>query len=164
MRPVEFTTEEIVNAGQELQATGRNITGFALRQKIGGGNPSRLKQVWDEYLSSQAEVTAEPVAELPPEVADAVAAVSKSLADRLMELAVEVNDKAVKAAERRVTDVIRSMGEQREQAERELFDAPKWSKNLRPDWMSRGSRPPIWIISLPKLKQTIRRKRLNSPR
>ncbi|TCD46913.1 DNA-binding protein, partial [Chlorobium sp. N1] len=74
MRPVEFTTEEIVKAGQELQAAGRNITGFALRQKIGGGNPSRLKQVWDEYLSSQAEVKAEPVAELPPEVADAVAA------------------------------------------------------------------------------------------
>ncbi|TCD46931.1 DNA-binding protein [Chlorobium sp. N1] len=130
MRPVEFTTEEIVKAGQELQAAGRNITGFALRQKIGGGNPSRLKQVWDEYLSSQAEVKAEPVAELPPEVADAVAAVSKSLADRLMELAVEVNDKAVKAAERRVTDVIRSMGEQREQAERELVDAAQMVEEL----------------------------------
>ncbi|TCD46928.1 DNA-binding protein [Chlorobium sp. N1] len=130
MRPVEFTTEEIVKAGQELQAAGRNITGFALRQKIGGGNPSRLKQVWDEYLSSQAEVKAEPVAELPPEVADAVAAASKSLADRLMELAVEVNDKAVKAAERRVTDVIRSMGEQREQAERELVDAAQMVEEL----------------------------------
>lgn len=35
--PTEFTPESIVEAGQELQATGRNITGFALRQKVGGG-------------------------------------------------------------------------------------------------------------------------------
>ena len=48
MRPAEFTPEEIIQAGQELQAAGRNITGFALRQKVGGGNPSRLKEVWGE--------------------------------------------------------------------------------------------------------------------
>ncbi|WP_329955201.1 DNA-binding protein, partial [Xanthomonas albilineans] len=45
MRPAEFTLEQIIEAGQELQAAGRNITGFALRQRVGGGNPSRLKQV-----------------------------------------------------------------------------------------------------------------------
>ena len=43
MRPVEFTPEAIIEAGQELQGAGRNITGFALRQKVGGGNPTRLK-------------------------------------------------------------------------------------------------------------------------
>ncbi|KAA6230384.1 hypothetical protein [Chlorobium phaeovibrioides] len=58
-------------------------------------------------------------------MADAVAAVSKSLADRLMGLADEVNDKAVKVAERRVTDVIRSMGEQREQAASGLADTAR---------------------------------------
>ena len=42
MRPVEFTPDAIIQAGQSLQAAGRNITGFALRQKVGGGNPSRL--------------------------------------------------------------------------------------------------------------------------
>ena len=81
MRPVEFTPEEIVKAGQELRAAGRNITGFALRQKIGGGHPSRLKQVWDEYLNSQVAVKADPFAELPVEVAEEVAAVNKALAD-----------------------------------------------------------------------------------
>jgi len=45
MRPAEFAPEAIIDAGQALQAAGRNITGFALRQKVGGGNPSRLKQV-----------------------------------------------------------------------------------------------------------------------
>ena len=123
MRPVEFPLEAIIQAGRDLQTGGRNITGFALRQKVGGGNPSRLKQVWDEHLASQSVAKAEPVAELPVEVAEEVAAVTKALTERLGALAVELNDKAVKAAERRVHEVARSAVEQREQAERELADA-----------------------------------------
>ncbi len=123
MRPTEFTPEAIIQAGQDLLAAGRNITGFALRQKVGGGNPTRLKQVWDEFQSSRSVTEAMPVAELPVEVAEEVAAVSKALTERLAHMAIELNDKAVKAAERRVAEVIRSAGEQREQAERELADA-----------------------------------------
>jgi len=130
MRPVEFTPEEIIKAGQELQAVGRNITGFALRQKVGGGSPARLKQVWDEHLQSQVETKAEPVAELPLEVAEAMASVNKALVERLTALAVEVNDKAVKAAERRVADVLRSASEHREEAERELADASQTVEDL----------------------------------
>ena len=40
-RPAEFAPEAIIQAGQELRDAGRNITGFALRQKVGGGNPDR---------------------------------------------------------------------------------------------------------------------------
>lgn len=123
MRPAEFSPEEIVAAGEALVAAGRNVTGFALRQKVGGGNPNRLKQVWDEHLAAKNTTEAEPVAELPVEVAEEVAAVTKSLTERLATLAVELNDKAVKAAERRVAEVLRTAGEQREQAEREMADA-----------------------------------------
>ncbi len=123
MRPVEFAPEAIIEAGQSLQGAGRNITGFALRQKVGGGNPTRLKQVWDEHLASQSVTKVEPVSELPIEVAEEVAVVTKALTERLAALAVELNDKAVKAAERRVAEVIRTAGAQREQAERELVDA-----------------------------------------
>lgn len=130
MRPAEFAPESIIEAGKELQAAGRNITGFALRQKVGGGNPSRLKQVWDEHLASQSVTKAEPVAELPIEVAEEVAAVTKALTERLATLAVELNDKAVKAAERRVHEVVRAAGEQREQAERELADASQTVDDL----------------------------------
>ena len=130
MRPVEFSPESIISAGQDLQTTGRNITGFALRQKVGGGNPSRLKQVWDEHLASQSVTKAEPVAELPVEVAEEVALVTKELTQRLSALAVELNDKAVKAAERRVHEVVRSAGEQRAQAERELADASQTVEDL----------------------------------
>jgi chromosome segregation ATPase len=123
MRPAEFTTEQIIQAGQALQDAGRNVTGFALRQKVGGGNPSRLKQVWDEHLASKSVTQDEPVAELPVEVAEEVKAVTAALTERITQLAAELNDKAVKAAERRVAEVLRAAGEQREQAERELADA-----------------------------------------
>lgn len=130
MRPAEFTTESIISAGQELHAAGRAVTGFAIRQKIGGGNPARLKQVWEEHVSSQSVTKAEPVAEFPVEVAEEVAAVTKALTERLATLAVEQNDKAVKTAERRVAEVIRTAGEQREFAERELADAAQTVDDL----------------------------------
>ncbi len=130
MRPVEFTNETVIKAGQELQAQNRNITGFALRQKTGGGTPARLKQVWDEHISSQSVTVSEPVSELPVEVADEVVAVAKALTERITALAVELNDKAVKASERRVHEVVRAAGEQREQAERELVDAAQTLDDL----------------------------------
>lgn len=130
MRPVEFTAEQIIDAGQALQASGRNVTGFALRQKVGGGNPNRLKQVWDEHLASQSVVQAEPVAELPVEVAEQLQVVTQALTERLAALAVDLNDKAVKASERRVAEVVRAAGEQREQAERELADASQTVEDL----------------------------------
>lgn len=123
MRPAEFSPEVIIEAGQQLQSAGRNVTGFALRKLVGGGNPSRLKQVWDEHIAGQDVIRAEPVAELPIELADELAAVSKALTERLAALAVDLNDRAIKAAERRVHEVVRTAGEQREQAERELADA-----------------------------------------
>lgn len=122
-RPAEYSEEEIVAAGKKLQEENRNITGFALRQKVGGGNPNRLKQVWDEHVASQSIAQAEPVADLPIEVAEEMEHVTKTLTDRLSLLARELNDRAVKAAERRVAEVVRAAGDQREQAERELADA-----------------------------------------
>lgn len=123
MRPTEFSTEEIVKAGLELQAAGRNITGFALRQKVGGGSAGRLRQVWSEYASSLSVTQAEPVAELPVEVAEQLGIVSATLIERLKTLAADLNDRAVKASERRVSEVVRAAGEHRAQSERELADA-----------------------------------------
>jgi colicin import membrane protein len=130
MRPTEFDSEKIIVAGQELQAAGCAVTSFAIRQKIGGGNAPRIKRVWEEYVSGQAATKAEPHAELPPEVADEVANVAQALTARLSGLAIELNDKAVKAAERRVADVLRGASEQREQAERELADAAQTVDDL----------------------------------
>lgn len=130
MRPAEFSPEDIIAAGEALQAAGRNVTGFALRQRVGGGNPNRLKQVWDEHVASKSAAEAVPVAELPVEVAEEVAAVTRALTERIAQLATELNDKAVKAAERRVSEVVRAAGEQRAQAERELADAAQTVEDM----------------------------------
>ena len=114
MRPVEYKTEDIIQAGLELQALGRKVSGYSLQQKLGGGNTKRLEQVWNDYLTSQAVKEAEPATELPSEIAEAVMVVAKALTDQLLWLAIELNDKAVKAAERRVKEVIRSVEDQRE--------------------------------------------------
>ncbi|EJX2354448.1 DNA-binding protein, partial [Salmonella enterica] len=113
-----YEPEQIIEAGLALQAEGRNITGFALRNQVGGGNPTRLRQIWDEYQASQSTVVTEPVAELPVEVAEEVKTVSAALSERITRLATELNDKAVRAAERRVAEVTRAAGEQTAQAER----------------------------------------------
>lgn len=123
MRPVEVTSEDVIQAGNDLFAGGRNITGFALRKALGGGSAPRLRQVWDDHVNSQALSKAEPVAELPVEVAGELKELTDGLVQRLQNMAVGLNDKAVKAAERRVSDLVKSVGEQREQAERELADA-----------------------------------------
>jgi len=121
MRPTEFTPEAIINAGSVLQAEGRKVTGFALRQIVGGGNPARLKDVWSEHIERQG--AAQPVVELPAEVADEVAAVSKALTERLAAFAHEVNDRALKAAGRQVADEKRRADEAVAGAEREIADA-----------------------------------------
>ena len=130
MRPAEISVEAIIEAGKALQAAGRNVTGFALRQKVGGGNPSRLRQVWDESIANIALAQAQPVADLPIEVADEVASITKSLSERISTLAIGLNDKTVKAAERRVAEVLRAAAEQRDTAERELADAANTVEEL----------------------------------
>ena len=123
MRPVEFSDEAIIQAGQALRQAGRNVTGFALRQKIGGGNPNRLRQVWDDHLVSLTEVQAPPVAELPTELAQAVASLTQTVNERIMALVVELNDQAVQAANGRVQEVLRTSEEQQQQAQQELAEA-----------------------------------------
>jgi hypothetical protein len=55
MRPPKFSDKAIIVAGEALQAEGRRITGFTLRQKTGGGDPARLLQVWQKHLSQSAQ-------------------------------------------------------------------------------------------------------------
>lgn len=116
MRPVTYTPEDIIEAGKTLQAEGRNITGFALRNKVGGGNPNRLRHVWDEYQAKESITAHESVAELPAEVAEIMKAGAAAFTGHITQLTVVLNDKAVRAAQRRVAEVIRA-------AERELVNA-----------------------------------------
>ncbi|KLV03514.1 hypothetical protein ABT56_18955 [Photobacterium aquae] len=56
MRPTEVTDQSIIEAGHILIDEGtqlNKITGYALRQKIGKGTPTRLIGVWQSYLADQ---------------------------------------------------------------------------------------------------------------
>ncbi|ELI2369088.1 DNA-binding protein [Salmonella enterica] len=130
MRPATFEAEQIIEAGLALQAEGKRITGFGLRNRTGGGSPARLKQVWDEYQATQTAPSTEPVAELPDEVADAVKGISATLAEQLAKLAAELNDKIIKAAERQVDDITRAAEKQQAETEQELADAAQTVDDL----------------------------------
>lgn len=128
MRPSEYTPQQIIQAGLELQAAGRPVNGFSIRKQLGGGNASRLKQVWDEH-NIQTPVKAEPV-ELPAEVAEKVVQVTQTLVERVSALAAEMNATAVQTAERRVAEVLRAAGAERDQAQHELRDAGEAVEDL----------------------------------
>ncbi len=122
MRPTEVADEAVIAAGKALLEEGRTVTGYALRKKLGVGAGGRLAAVWSAHLLTQQAALANPP-ELPMEVATQLEAVTKELTDRLVALARGMNDKAVNAAERRVTDLVRAVEEKTQQAEREVADA-----------------------------------------
>lgn len=125
MRPAEFTPEVIIQAGQELQAAGRSITGFSLRQHVGGGNPTRLREVWEAYVASQVAATVHTVEELPLEVVEKISAGIKGFTLSMTKLAMELNGDMVKAAERRV-DEAKQEAEAKIKIEREaVLDAER---------------------------------------
>ena len=115
MRPAEFPVEAIIEAGQALHAAGRNVTGFALRQKVGGGNPTRLKQVWDDHLAK-----AQPVVELPGDIADALAQVTKSLTEQLATLGTGLYARVKEDAQREIAVVKREAAEEVNEATSEV--------------------------------------------
>ncbi|WP_323025663.1 DNA-binding protein [Castellaniella sp.] len=123
MRPAEFSEESVIQAGVALAAAGRNVTGFALRKEVGGGNASRLKQIWDAHVASKASKQSPEELELPVEVADEVFAASQSLTELVTKLAQRLNHTAVRVAERRAAEVERVAAEGRAQADQELADA-----------------------------------------
>lgn len=123
MRPSEYPEEDVIEAGKKLDASGRRVTGFAIRKELGGGNATRLKNVWDAYRQSQEVVEAEPVQELPVEVQDALEKVTGDFVEQFRQLVASLNAKAVKTAERRVSEVISTAKKEQDKAEAELADA-----------------------------------------
>lgn len=130
MRPPEVEDMTIIDAGNSLIQDGRRVTGFALRKAVGGGNPSRLVRVWEDHQRSQEVIESEPFHELPIEVEEALNTMTGSFLDEIRSLAQNLNAKAVKTAERRVTDAINSARQQQENAEAELVDAASTVEDL----------------------------------
>jgi|SRR5579859_2678154 len=59
-RPPEKTNSEIVQAGLEIEAeTGERVRPTTIRDRIRGGNISRIRQVWDDYCEERARAAAD---------------------------------------------------------------------------------------------------------
>lgn len=124
MRPVEVTSEQVIEAGKALEEAGRNVTGFALRSKIGGGTPKRMKEVWDSFKRDRdGPRTPEAPTALPAEVGEAVAAINKELTDRIAQLAIGLFGTVTAEANNRIRSVEEQAKEARRQADQELSDA-----------------------------------------
>lgn len=124
MRPPEITDHDIIQAGKQILAAGRPVNGFALRNLTEGGKPERLMKVWEDHLSGQTALpTSLPTAELPLQMAEELAVVTKALGERMSALAISLNNQAIQAAERRVHQVQHAADEQSAKDQAALADA-----------------------------------------
>ncbi|MFO1431817.1 MAG: DNA-binding protein [Candidatus Competibacteraceae bacterium] len=124
MRPVEYPDEVIIAAGQALQAEGRRITAFAIRQRVGGGDPVRIRTVWADYLARCNKQAAEIVKEtLPAEFAAAVEELNTGFLEQWRHLATRLYQLARDSAEARVREALQTARTVQEQAEAEMADA-----------------------------------------
>lgn len=123
MRPKDIADDVVIEAGKRLRAAERGVTGYALRREVGGGSAQRLAAVWGQYVASEQSTQTMPATQLPVEIAGQLSALLTEMEQRLTGMAHAMNDTAVAASERRVTDLVRAASEQRTQAERELADA-----------------------------------------
>lgn len=86
MRPSVFTDEQIIEAGRTLQGQGRPVSGFAIRQLLGGGNVPRLMQVWTNHIEKEESGTEE-AQELPGEIESKVAGLQAELSKHVRQIA-----------------------------------------------------------------------------
>jgi chromosome segregation ATPase len=120
MKPATYTNEQIIEAGMQLLADKKRVTPFAIRNILGGGNPARIKTIWEESQQNalEGQVVSHRV-ELPTEFADALAATKSSLD----ELAMRMYGRAQEVAESRVRETIAAARKAKETAEVEVAEA-----------------------------------------
>jgi colicin import membrane protein len=108
-RPAAYAAEDVITAGLELQAAGRAVTGFALRKRVGGGDPKRLISIWDARQAGADAADAVP--DMPPSAAEPLPSdVAEQLARAVEHLGVAVtaaHNLAVAAANDRIADAER---------------------------------------------------------
>ena len=91
MRPIEYDDNAIIEAGKDLEAEGRPVTGYALRKRVGGGSPDRLRATWDDWVSKQAANDGHTEQALPVEIVERLDTASKKLKGQLTALVAELH-------------------------------------------------------------------------
>lgn len=83
-RPSNYSDEAVIAAAKAIEASGKEVTGYGLREELGGGNPNSLEKRYKALAGNGQE--APEVLELPQEVSDAVAGMATGLSSQLATL------------------------------------------------------------------------------
>lgn len=129
-RVPEYTTEQIIEAGLAIAKTGKTVTPFAIRERLHGGSPDRIKRIWDAYCKDAKSETTENVGsneiELPTEIQEALDKNWKMAQKHLKDIAISSFSVATSIAEKRVTSTIedyKSKISEYEESEKDAFQS-----------------------------------------
>lgn len=107
-RRAEFSDEQIIGAGKAIQAEGKPVSTFAIRNRLQGGSSERIKAVWSDYIIQQETIVEPevPEIELPSEIAEILEKNQKTAQNQLEKLTIEGYKVAQLVAEKRVKSTI----------------------------------------------------------
>lgn len=90
-RQAEHTDENIIEAGNRILAAGGKVSGWRLREDLGGGKASRLETVWNAHIAAgpNASRPERPASTLPPRIAEAAAELRTQISGRVDELVLD---------------------------------------------------------------------------
>ncbi len=79
-RPAEFSDEQIVAAGQRLEAQGVRVNAYRIRIELGGGNATRIHDVWAEHVKKRGNAAHTAIKDLPFELVPHANAIAEQAA------------------------------------------------------------------------------------
>lgn len=106
-RHAEVTKQDIIQAGTEIEKTGRMVNPGAIRNKLGAGGFPRIRKVWEEYKKQEIppEVNDQTI-ELPTEIEDNLQKLSTQMQQQLEKITRSSYEVAMQLAEKRVASTI----------------------------------------------------------
>ena len=122
MQQIEITAAMVIQAGQKLEEENRNVTGFALREMVGGGSPRKFRCVWEEHVNPMQNHQMH-VLELPGEEKTKFASVAGARSDDFIKYAEEISIEASRLAGLRIQEMQRTHDVLRLQLEQEMVEA-----------------------------------------
>lgn len=127
MKQATYTNKQIIAAGVQFLTDRKRVTPFAIRNILVGGNPARIKAVWEESQHTALEgQLVSPKAELLVEFSDALEVTKGSLD----ELASRMYGRAQEITESRVRESIMAARKAKETAEAEIAEAMEVVEHL----------------------------------
>lgn len=117
MRPSTFSDEAVIEAGHQLLAAGSEVTGWKIREVLGGGKPARYQKIWDERPQGAAAPLS---AELPDELRNGIDSIMKTMGGQLTAMFASIYQSLVHEADVRVKQSAAALDVAQEKYNQEL--------------------------------------------